>query len=138
MHTPQPFRRRSAALAVLLSGLLGCQDATAPTACDRPLQVFVTSGVTPTITWAPSCGISYLSVMQAATSPGEPETLVWGFTVPELTPLGPGVRYGSLPTGATAMVPAQSLRVGATYRVYVTFLVGGDVSTSEGSRIFVP
>jgi hypothetical protein len=36
------------------------------------------------------------------------------------------------------MVPAQPLRAGASYRVYVTYLVGGDVSTSEGTRIFVP
>jgi hypothetical protein len=36
------------------------------------------------------------------------------------------------------MVPAQPLRAGASYRVCATYLVGGDVSTSEGTRIFVP
>ena len=134
---PQLFRRRTV-LALLFSGLLGCKDATAPAACEGPLQVVVSPGVTPSISWSPACGISYLVVMAAPASPGALETMVWGFTVPELTPLGPGVRYGRLPRGATEMVPAQPLRAGAAYRVYVTYLVGGDVGTSDGTRIFVP
>jgi hypothetical protein len=134
---PQQFWRHSVALLFLLSGLLGCRDATAPAACDEPLNVLVSPGVTPSITWSPRCGISQLIVMSESRF-GEPVAMVWGFTVSELTPLGPGVRYGQAPRGATEMMPAQPLRAGASYRVWVSFVVGGDVISADGERIFVP
>ena len=133
-----PLFRRTTALAVLFSGLLGCKDATAPAACEGPLQVAVSPGATPSINWSPTCGISYLVVMAAPASPGALETTVWGFTVPELTPLGPDVRYGRLPRGAKEMVPPQPLRAGAEYRILLMYTVGGDGVTAMGQRIFVP
>ena len=134
---PQPFRRCSTTLTLLLTGLLGCRGATAPDACDGTLDVAVTPGVTPTIMWSPSCGISAL-VVSPEPGDGTSGTAVWAFSVSELAPLGPGVRYGRLPRGATELNPAQSLRAGASYRVYVWYTVGGDVIGAWGTRVFVP
>jgi len=137
---PHLFRRRSATLLLLLSGLLGCRDATAPAACDGKLDVLVSGGVTPIISWSPKCGISELAVFSepAPFSAGEYESVVWAFTVSELTPIGPGVRYGRAPSGANVSKAAQALRTGADYRVVVTYTVGGDGITAMGERIFHP
>src|SRR5689334_13388045 len=109
MVEPRLFRRRNILLA-LLSGLLGCHDATAPAACDGKLDVLVSPGATPTFSWSPKCGISELLVFKepAPFTAGEYEFLVWRFTVPELTPIGPGVRYGNAPRGATVSKTADT------------------------------
>jgi hypothetical protein len=127
-------------LALLLSGLLGCHDATAPAACDGKLDVLVSPGATPTISWSPSCGISALEVFSepAPFTAGEIETPVWAFTVSELTPIGPGVRYGSTPRGANVSKAPQALLPGREYRVLVMYTVGGDGVSAMGERIFVP
>jgi hypothetical protein len=135
MLEPLGLRRRSAVLALLLGGLSGCQGTTAPAACDGTLDVLVTPGVTPTFSWSPSCGISALVVTDES-SVGAPA--VWAFTVSEFAPLGPGVRYGRLPHGATELNAAQSLRAGASYHVYVWYTVGGDMIAAQGTRSFAP
>ena len=134
----QVTRRRSRALAVLLSGLLGCRDATAPAACDGALDVQVSPGITPTISWSPKCGISELVVFGESPNAVVPGPVLWRFTVSELAPLGPGVRYGSTPHAATESTPAQPLRAGTTYHVMVMYVVGGDGIAAQGTRTFVP
>src|SRR3954465_874142 len=136
----QPFRRRSTVTALLLGALLGCHDATAPAACDGKLDVLVTPGVTPTFSWSPTCGISELLVFKepAPFVAGEYESLLWRFTVSELTPIGPGVRYGNAPRGATVSKTSETLRPGSEYRIVVMYTVGGDRVSATGERIFVP
>lgn len=63
---------------------------------------------------------------------------MWGFSVPERYPLGPGIRYGEAPTGASVWTPAQPLQAGTTYRVSVMLTVGLDVAVASGTRTFVP
>jgi hypothetical protein len=140
MHMPQMSQRRSAALTLLLIGLLGCHDATAPAACDGKLDVLVSPGETPTISWSPNCGISELLVFKepAPFTAGEIESVVWGFMVSELAPIRPVVRYGDAPRGANVMKAPETLRPGAEYRILVMYTVGGDGVSAMGERIFVP
>ena len=134
------FGRRSAMLALLLSGLLGCRDSTAPAACAGRLDLLVSSGVTPTISWSPSCGLSGLAVFKEPVpfSAEQFETPAWAFTVSELTPIGPGVRYGRAPSGANVSKAPETLLPGAAYRVAVYYTVGGDSLVAIGERMFVP
>ena len=63
---------------------------------------------------------------------------MWGFTVSEQIPIGPGVRYGSAPRGANVSIAAQTLSSGAEYRVLVMYTVGGDGVAAMGQLLFVP
>jgi hypothetical protein len=86
--------------------------------------------------WSPHCGISSLTVTALPAIPEGAERPVWGFHVPEQTPLGPGVTYGEAPTRAQVWVGPEPLAVGGRYRVAVAYLVGGDVVTASGQLTF--
>lgn len=133
---------------LMLAALLGCRSSTepdplvgwlSPTGCNGRIDVTVTSGVVPTFSWTPNCGISALTVTNVTPAPGTTwEAPVWGFSVPENHPLGPTVRYGAAPAGANLWTPARPLDAGTTYRVSVMLTVGLDVAVASGSRTFVP
>lgn len=126
--------RVSAVLATL-----GCHDATAPIApqgCVGPVKIAVLTEPTPVFGWSPACGVSMVWVVTVPSSPGESEESRWAFSVPENTPVGPGLRYGVTPAGATTWTPAHVLVPGTAYRVRVMQTLGGDVVVAGGEKIF--
>lgn len=135
------MREKLSALVVLSSLVVlvvGCEGvSTVIEPCSQNVNVSVGAGAVPVFLWAPSCGISSLSVTVAPTGGGQPVT-VWAFQVPETQPVGPFIRYGTAPDRATVSVQPQALNPGTTYRVQVFQTVGGDVLTSSGEATFTP
>jgi hypothetical protein len=137
--------RRAHLVALLTIGVLGCSDgrtATAateirPTPCWSALDVSVSAGTRPTITWAPGCGVSSVTVTAVGATPIADE-VVWGLTVPERAPVGPGIVYGEAPSGASVWAAPRTLAAGVTYRVRVAYVVGGDAVAGAGDRTFTP
>jgi len=77
-----------------------------------------------------------LSVVSVPSAPGVSEETMWAFSVPERTPVGPAVRYGIAPAGATVWTQPHTLVPGATYRVWVYNTIGGDGILGSGKRVF--
>ncbi len=69
-------------------------------------------------------------------SANEPERTVWSVTVPEQAPVGPTLSYGRNPSNAISVHPAEPLAVGAQYRVWVMYTVGGDGIVASGQATF--
>ncbi|HET7565395.1 MAG TPA: hypothetical protein VFJ96_10395 [Gemmatimonadaceae bacterium] len=134
-------RFSSVCRAMLVAGLVipvgaACRSSsTGPgsslTGCSGSLAVDVTFDPTraPNFSWRPTCGISDLAVYQS-------DSAVWGVTVPGDRLLSPGVRYGTTPPHATVWTAAQSLQPGVTYRVQISYLVGGDVLGAQADTTF--
>ena len=108
-----------------------------PEGCVGSVQVGVRSEPTPTFEWSPRCGISALTVTAVVGPADVPEDPVWGFHVPEESPLGPGVAYGEAPSRAHVWAGPETLDIGARYRVTVVYTVGGDVVSGGGEATFV-
>jgi hypothetical protein len=125
-------------VAALILSAPGCSGTTSATAegCNRNVEVTVLSGANPAFAWSPSCGMSSLSVVTVPSTPGVNEETMWAFSVPENSPIGPAIRYGSAPSGATVWAQPRALVVGATYRVRVALTVGGDGLLGHGDRVF--
>lgn len=124
-------------IAGLAFTLAGCSDPTSIEACRGPLELGVTGILRPTFTWSPRCGITDLSVTVLSPVPEETGEVVWAFSVPELSPLGPWVRYGDAPDRATVRSGPQPLVRGRTYQVWVSYIVGGDVSVASATTTFI-
>ena len=125
------------ALPLLVLPLLACSDSTSPPEpCEGDLSVTAASSDMPRFSWTPRCGISRLVVVDVPDAPGEEERVVWGFEVPELQPIGPGITYGESPSRATVWVEPEMLQVGETYRVDVAHTQGGDVFVASGEALF--
>jgi hypothetical protein len=122
-------------LSVTLVVLLGCGDSTAPPPpCEGAIDV--RAGSFPLqFSWLPACGISALTVTTVAASPID-ERVIWGWTVSEQHPVGPGIVYGFSPDGADVWAEPEELGMGTEYRVLVRYTVGGDVVVASGSRTF--
>jgi hypothetical protein len=127
----------AATVTTLLLITLGCNGAAtaSPDPCLRDVQVSVIPSKTPIISWAPACGMSSLSVVTVPSSPGGSVETMWGFSVPERSPVGPVIAYGSTPPGGTGSVPRE-LVAGTVYRVRVVHTVGGDGLLASGERVF--
>jgi hypothetical protein len=123
--------------ALILTGP-GCSGTTSatPEGCIRNVEVTVLPGANPAFAWSPSCGMSSLSVVTVPSAPGVNEEAMWGFSVPENSPIGPAIRYGSAPNGATVWTQPRALVTGATYRVRVMLTLGGDGLLGSGERVF--
>jgi len=127
-----------AAVAALLLATVNCNGATAPAnpeGCLQNVEVTVSTQAIPVFAWSPTCGVSFLSVSILPSAPGSEET-VWSFSVPERTPIGPAVRYGTPPAGATVSTEPRQLLAGATYRIRVMYIIGGDGLAGQGERLF--
>jgi hypothetical protein len=123
------------ALILTAPACSGTTSAT-PEGCIRNVQVTVLPGANPAFAWSPACGMSSLSVVTVPSAPGVNEETMWGFSVPENSPIGPAIRYGSPPNGATVWTQPRALVTGATYRVRVMLTVGGDGLLGSGERVF--
>jgi hypothetical protein len=124
-------------IAVLLP-VLGCRGASevSPEGCRHNVEIAVLPGANPVFSWSPRCGVSTLSVSTVPSAPGAVEETMWGFSVPEQTPLGPRIPYGIAPSRATIWIQPRALQTGSKYRVSVWYTVGGDVLTGGGERVF--
>lgn len=127
---------RAAVLTIILAACRGTAPESYPEGCSGPIQLGVLSGAQPTFDWSPRCGISALTITGVATTPGGPEEPVWGFQVPEQSPLGPTVAYGDAPSRADVWAGPEVLAIGARYRVVIRYTVGGDVVTASGEATF--
>ena len=126
-----------ACVIALFLAAQGCdRSSVAPEGCLRNVQVTVLPGADPTFAWSPACGMSSLSVVTVPPAPGVVEEMMWGFSVPEQSPIGPAIRYGRAPGGATVWTQPRSLVTGATYRVRVMQTVGGDGLLGSGEGVF--
>jgi hypothetical protein len=120
----------------LLLSIPGCSDTTSPKACGGNVQVAVLRQPNPIFTWSPACGVSSFQVVTVPSAPGAMEESVWGFSVPEQSPIGPAVHYGIAPARASVWRQPGALAAGATYRVRVMQTVGLDVVVASGERVF--
>ena len=126
-------------VTALLLITLSCNRTTAPVeGCFLNVDVAVSPEAIPSITWSPTCGMSHLTVTTVPSAPGVSEEMMWAFSLPERTPIGPAIRYGSAPTGATVWTQPRALVRGVTYQVWVYHTVGGDGLLGSGKRVFTP
>ena len=126
-------------LSALLLTTLACRETTAPVAregCVGPVQMAVRTESTPVFSWSPGCGVSHLWVVTVPSAPGVSEEIMWSFSLPESTPIGPGIRYGDTPIGIRFWTPPRALVAGASYRVRVMQTVGEDVVVAGGEKVF--
>jgi hypothetical protein len=105
---------------------VSCSDGLDPTPsvpceANQDVTVSVGTGSRPVFTWAPACGMASLEVM-AETDALFTWALSTGFGAAQ-NPLRSGVRYGEVPSEATALGPALTLSPGI-YRVTVSRWVG--------------
>jgi hypothetical protein len=135
----QPSRAfvRAAIFPIILAACRGTGPETYPEGCSGSIQLSVRSSAEPTFDWSPRCGISSLTVIAVAATPSAPEEAVWGFLVPEQSPLGPTVAYGKAPSRADVWAGPEVLAVGGRYRVVVQYTVGGDVAIASGEATFI-
>lgn len=104
-----------------------------PAACNGPIAVSVSSGVTPSFDWSPRCGVSNILVTKS-TPAGD--SLVWAVNVAESIRMGGPITYGKTPSFATEGVRARTLIPNAQYSVRVYMTIGLDVETGGGSKTF--
>jgi hypothetical protein len=99
---------------LLLAGVACGGDATAP-ACSGAVEVPVSGGLPPAITWRPNCGVDRLS---ALAPPSTGFVLYWSISAGERQ-IEPGVRYGRVPPGAVEDSPPIALSSGSTVAITV-------------------
>jgi hypothetical protein len=132
----RPGARSRIMAATLLGAGVACGDGgTEPLrACSEPIQVSVSAGTSPTISWTPACGVGYLTVRR----PLPPST--GGGVDPQWTirsdgqRIGSSVRYGVRPPGTVEVVAPQPLLAGQSYGV----VLGHSDESFLGSFIFTP
>lgn len=124
-------------LTICAAALLSCSDATSPPEpCSGDIELSIATGPAPRISWTPACGVSQVALTSVPDAPGDPARTIWGFTVPERSPIGPAVTYGESPRSASVWADPESLEIGVPYRVRVAYTVGGDVLVASGEATF--
>jgi len=120
--------------------------ARASTSCANPgdtegrqtiVAVSVSAGLTPRFDWTPQDGITHFAVTSIR-SDGQAVMVVWSFSASPLAIVGPSVRFGVLPQGATSEGPTRPLVRGTSYRVTLERIIGGDVISVYGAATFTP
>jgi hypothetical protein len=88
------------------------------------VSITVSGGLSPMISWSPSCGISALDVF-----PADGGSSLWvlhsGAQVPG-NPFRSGIRYGFAPAGALEVTGPVPLTAGTSYTVLVYRTEAGD------------
>ena len=133
-RTPRAVRTALFATAVLAAGC-GDDDAAGPDGlapCTGTVTVSVSAGTTPTFSWAPACAAYGLIVEEGASDR-------WFLRATGAAGIAPGVRYGTVPAGASedgeAAVP---LVAGRTYDVSVFRGTTDNNATLAGNAEFTP
>jgi hypothetical protein len=110
--TPSISRRVVLTTAAL--ALAGCSgDPASPEPlepCTGAVVVSVGSGLTPTISWTPACSMIGMIVEEGADD-------FWIIAANTDEGFGPGVKYGTPPTGTTPNGPALPLTAGVLYDI---------------------
>jgi hypothetical protein len=110
---------RQTLLLFLACCLVGCGDSTSPTPCGAtPIDISVSGGLTPTITWAAECRALEVAVYDPVN--GFP---LWHITA-DTRSIPTPVVYGVAPAGAKTLHAAEPLQSGAGYGVFVAVLNG--------------
>lgn len=108
---------RVAGLSLMLAAALACSSDPDDGACgEEELAFAVTPGISPSISWAPSCGIAQFRIIRNSN-----DTEIWAFVASENSVL-PAVAYGQTPVGATQTNPPETLIFEETYTVRVAVL----------------
>ena len=101
----------SIATAAALVALAGCADPTAPEPldpCTGAVTVSVTAGTTPRISWSPACNVIFMIVEEDAAD-------LWMVLANADAGFGPGIDYGTAPSGGTQDEAAIALALGVEY-----------------------
>lgn len=103
--------------------------------CRGPVTVNVSAGKQPTFSWTPECALFSLNV-----EPANAGNDLWGIISPGQNVIGPPVRYGIVPDGATQTADFVPLANGVAYKVVVAVFTGpGDEDGQTlGTRTFIP
>ncbi len=103
--------------------------------CTGPLTVAVSADAPPVIRWAPACGVNRLLVL----GPDTPvNSVATSWQISSATgSFMPPVSYGSVPDGAVADVPAQTLQSGRSYEVIV-YRAGAEIILATGTASVKP
>lgn len=135
MLIARPTRIRTK-LVALAFALVACRDSTAPNQpeCTGNVDIHVSGGTTPTITWTPACRVFVLGVEE------EGGRDVWLIVSEGGNRIASGVRYGTVPAGATSDESAIALVAGRTYTIFAARHTGpaSDDGVLAGTRDFTP
>lgn len=112
-----------------------CENPGATEGGQTTVAVSVSTGLTPRFDWTPQLGITHLTVTSLR-SDGQAVMVVWSFSASPLATVGPSVRFGLLPPGATSEGPTRPLLRGTSYRVTLERIIGGDVISVYGAATF--
>jgi len=127
--------RPSIAAITVAFTIAGCGDSTGLSGaeCTGPVDVSVSAGTTPTISWTPRCRLGLVGV---EAEDGD----VWVITTPGRNGINAAVRYGIVPSGATSDAPAVPLIAGQPYNVFVGLHTGPDEDDGVivGVQTFTP
>jgi hypothetical protein len=132
-------------LLLLASALVSCDGGTSPSVVvpcsdDQEVIISVSSGLQPTFTWEPACGMASIQVWASATSTDG--WVLYSGANSAANPLRPGVKYGEAPFGAIAPSPAAALVPGEEYTVAVYRWIGDASGAgslfSRGIAVFIP
>lgn len=132
---PLPLRRCTFVCSAALLGGLACSDSpgfTTPALCTGPVTVTVGSGTQPTVNWEPDCAVTSILLLDA-----DSEVLtvpVWSVMAPH--GIGPPIRIGTRPAGASVFGAGAVLDVGESYTVGVSTFGRGDPEAGTGSLTF--
>ena len=129
---PSPLAALSCAM------LLGCSDETNPSdpppVCTGPVTIAVSSGASPSFSWAPACRLFFINVELGATDQ-------WSIISDSTNAIAPPVRYGVVPAGAQqSSSEVTPLQLGQTYDVNLFYWSGPGAQdgTFVGSQEFTP
>ena len=106
-------------LAAVVAAGIACSDNSPGTTgplpeCTGAVTVAVSSGTTPTFTWAPSYRLFFVLV-----EPAQSGADLWSVGSDGTNAIRPPVIYGTVPNGARELQSVTPLVTGATYDVYV-------------------
>ena len=129
---------RTALLTTVALAAAGCGDDDDPAGpddlapCTGDVTVSVSAGTTPTFSWSPACRAYGLIVEEGASDR-------WLLVATGSAGIAPGVRYGTVPAGASQRgEPAVPLVAGRAYDVTVFRGTTDDNARPAGSRDFTP
>jgi hypothetical protein len=130
-------RKRLAALTVVVAASIACSSTSSSLPdCTGAVTITATAGTTPRFSWTPACQVEGLIVA----FPG-PGAIVWNVeSASQTNTIGPGVRYGVAPAGATVVTAPAALVAGTSYAVTLFRFDdghGGSIQ-SAGGLTFVP
>jgi len=117
--------------ALVLLTLGACDSSTEPTDCltEVDAEVVVTNDEAPLFRWSPGCRVQTLQVSSA-----DRDQILWVVRSDE--GIGSGVRYGTVPAGATQAFPPGALVAGEDYYLTITSVIGGDAVFTHDEVLF--